>query len=179
MAVWKVDIEKFYLGEYWTNVYYVEAATLDDAALIGNDIVPIEESITNSAVLFTKFRTSDLTPGTDVFTTTIINEQGDIAESPAIMLALFNVVRFDLSVPVGRPGRKYIRGSLSEAGVAFNDVIPASITFYNDNYAVPLAALAGVVAKDGQEITSVTTYPKVGMRQLRRGSKRKALPVLP
>lgn len=178
MAVWKVDIEKLMEGEYWTNVYYVEADTLEDASLIGNEIVGIEESITLDLVTFTKFRTSDLTPNTDVYITTIVNETGDVASGGQDPLPLFNVVRFDLSVPVGRPGRKYMRGVLADSTQNFNSLTPAMITVLNDNYAVPLAGLVGVVNKDGQALSTVTTFPFVGMRQLRRGSKRKATPVI-
>lgn len=178
MAVWKVDIEKFYLGEYWTNVYYVEAATLDDAANIGNSIVPLEESVTLDDILFTKYRTSDLVPGTDNFVTNIINEFGDVVNDATVILPLFNVVRVDLSVGVGRPGRKYLRGVLNEGHIEFNALSSAIITFMNDNYCVPLATLGGIVLKDGTPVTSVVVNPNVGMRQLRRGSKRKAVPVI-
>jgi hypothetical protein len=178
MSVWQVDIEKFYQGEYWTNVYYVEADTLLDAAAIGDAIVPIEESITNPVITFTKYRTSDLTPGTDIYITTVINEPGESTQAMGTLLPLFNVVRVDLSSGVGRPGRKYLRGCMGEADMDYNTIVPASVTYFTDHYAVPLGALAGVVMKDGSDILTADVWPQIGMRQLRRGSKRKAVPII-
>jgi hypothetical protein len=179
MAVWKIDIEKSFQGETWTNVYYVEADTLQDAADIGDAIVPIEESITSAGVLFTKYRTSDLVPNTDNFITSVINEFGDRAIDTVTLMPLFVVARCDLSVGVGRPGRKYLRGVLYEQDVRFGAIETTAVTLINDNYTVPLAEVTGLCLEDGTPVLEVTLNPVPGMRQLRRGSKRKATPVIP
>lgn len=173
-GLWVVDTEKLYQGEYWTNRYIVAAADLMAAHSIGNAIVGLERTITHVNCLFTKYRTSDGVPETDVYAIQNINLFGQ-RNPNGEMLALFNVARFDFNVAGGgRPSRKYMRGVLTEDVVQFNTITSAAITELNNGYATPLAALAGFVDVDGQEITQGALYPFVAMRQLRRGSKRKA-----
>jgi hypothetical protein len=63
---------------------------------------------------------------------------------------------------------------MGEGQIQFNTIDPGTLTNINTNYAQGLVDLLGFVDVDGQEITSGSVYPFVGMRQLRRGSKRKA-----
>lgn len=179
MTLWKIDIEKVHLGEFWTNRYIVDANDLGAAHLIGGDIVEIEQTVHKSPVTFTKYRTSDMSVGTDIYTTTNINQPG-LDANIVSYLPLFNVVRVDFStVGSGRPSRKYLRVLIDEAnqnnGVLVNDFI----AFMNTNYASLMQGLQGFVDVDGQAISNGSTYPLVAMRQLRRGSKRRVEPVLP
>lgn len=173
-GLWVVDSEKVYQGEYWTNRYIVQAPDLAAAHAIAMGIVATERSAHQVQVLFTKVRTSDGQPNTDVYQVTNINEFGQRAAT-GDLLPLFNVVRVDFNVSGGgRPSRKYLRGILTESDISFNTIITGTVTSLETLYATPLAALTGFVDVDGQEIVSGQVYPNVAMRQLRRGSKRKA-----
>jgi len=121
MPVFKVDIEKQYGTEFWTNVYYVDAASLTLAHAVAAEIVNAEQEIHLVSVNFTKYRTSDLLPDTDQYISTALNSPGErgFAGDP---LPLFNVVRVELSVGIGRPGRKYLRGILCEGDITFNSI---------------------------------------------------------
>lgn len=178
MPLFKVDIEKLYQTEYWTNVYYVEADDVASAHVVGAEIAEIERQITDTDVTFTKYRTSDVLPLTDVFITTPLNVPG-LRANDAVLLPLFNVLRADLQTAIGRPSRKYLRGVLTEDSIAFNDVIPAMVTAMNTLYAEPLEGVEELRDVDGQTIDNVTINPKVGMRQLRRGSRRSVTPIVP
>lgn len=178
MPIFKVDIEKQLGTEFWTNVYYVDTASLTDAHTVGAEIVVAERSIHRNDVLFTKYRTSDMVPGTDQFITEPLNVYGALAvASPH--LALFNVLRVDLGVGIGRPSRKYLRGVLLEGDVSFNDIEAGSLALFQTDYADDLELIEELVDIDGQPIIDCTVYPKVAMRQLRRGSRRSTTPVIP
>jgi hypothetical protein len=87
----------------------------------------------------------------------------------------------DMPAPTGRPSRKYWRLPLEEAAVLNGQVEPTFVTAWqghvNDYFASP--ASAGVIDVDGQLLVSGTIMAPVGMRQLRRGSRRRVTPVIP
>jgi hypothetical protein len=93
-------------------------------------------------------------------------------------LPLFVVVRFDFAVGVGRPSRKYIKMPVPTAWPSGNVFLPAALTQANSLYSTPIIAVEGISASDGQEFISCSANPAVGMRQLRRGSKKRETPVL-
>lgn len=169
------EIEKAYNGEFWVNRYHIEAADLAGALSVLGSIYAVEHVVHDTRIMFTKMTVRTNTEGDYAFITQPLNTMGQGAHV-GDLLALHNVVRVDFGTGIGRPSRKYLRGCLSEGEVAAFDITPSIVTFFNDNYATPLAALAGYVDVDGQAITSGTTSPKVGMRQLRRGSKKKSTP---
>lgn len=174
-GLWVADIEKVYQGEYWTNRYIVAAPDLPSAVAIASQIVGIERAIYSNVILVTRYRVSDGQPDTDVYQVINVNLFGNMATPTTDLLPLFVVARFDFNTAGGgRPSRKYIRGTLTEGGIAFNTITPTTVTFLDTTYAAPLVALAGFVDVDGQEIVSGSVFPQVSMRQLRRGSKRKA-----
>lgn len=179
MGLYSVDIEKVLLGEYWTNRYIVEATTLTGAHAIGANIVEIEQTVHDDVVTFTKYRTSTTVEDDDAYFITPINQPG--AENNAgDYLPLFNVVRVDFAAAGGgRPSRKYLRLPLFEPQQSNGALLPGVVTFLQTYYADLLAALEGYVDVDGQELIAGSVSPFVGMRQLRRGSKRKLEPVLP
>jgi hypothetical protein len=174
-GLWVVDIEKMYLGEYWTNRYIVAASDLAGATTIGGTIMGLEKTVHQGAALFTRYRVSDGQPLTDVYQVVQVNAFGEKPGTNTSYLPLFNVIRCDFNTAGGgRPSRKYLRGILTEADVAFNNIEQACIDYLTTNYVNPLVGLAGFVDVDNQQITSGSVYPNVSMRQLRRASKRKA-----
>lgn len=179
MPLWQVDIEKVLLGEYWTNRYIVEAADLAAAAIVGDNIVEIEQSVHYNIVTFTKVRTSDRVPLTDVYAIRSINQPGILA-GLTDYLPLFNVVRVDFTtIGGGRPSRKYLKMPVPESAQSNGVLAPAFVTQVQADYADLMADLEGYVDVDGQLFSSGSVSPFVGMRQLRRGSKRRAVPVIP
>lgn len=177
MPLFSVDSEKFYMGEFWTNRYVVQATDLGQASLIAAQITDIERTVHLTTVTHTKVRTSDMNPLTDVYNVQQLNSQG--LREAGEHLPLFNVFRVDFNVVGGgRPSRKYLRGPVLEADCQNGMVSALARSTIETNYAAPLAALVGYVDVDGQEISGGQIYPFVGMRQLRRGAKRKLLPII-
>lgn len=176
MPVFKVDVEKTTNNEYWTNRYFVMADNLTAARDLGGAISVAEQAFHASAVKFTRFRVSDLEPDSDVYVTVPVNASGLQADDTSL-LPLFNVLRVDFGPPVGRPSRKFYRGVLRETHIN-GDAVSGLIIDLAVNALTPLLS-QGLVDIDGQIITSVRAALMVGMRQLRRGSKRRANPILP
>jgi len=178
MPVYKVDIEKRYSNEYWTNRYFVEAPDMAEATDCAQFIVSLERAIHWNLVIFTKFRVSDNVPNTEVFNTVTLNLNGqqNLGGEP---VPLFVVARVDFSVANQRPSRKYLRGVLHEGSFNYTNVSQAIIDFIKNSYADPLVALGCVVDEDGNAFGVAGVSPFVGMRQLRRGSKRRENPIIP
>lgn len=179
MPLWNVDVEKKLGEEYWTNRYVVEEATIQAAVPLAEQITAWERAVHATGVTFTKWRVSDRVPNTDVFITLALNQPGLWNPGAVEFLPLFNVVRVDFSTGVGRPSRKYLRCPIPEGQQQDGTLIPSMITFVNNSYATPLATAAWYVDVDGEAIIQGQTWPFVGMRQLRRGSKRRLQPVIP
>lgn len=94
------------------------------------------------------------------------------------MLPLFNVLRVDVTAAMGRGGRKYLRGVLGEEEITFNTISPGAVSTYETMYCNVLDGLDYLVKKNGVELDDWSVFPQVGMRQLRRGSKRRVTPVI-
>lgn len=176
---WKVDIEKQLGTEFWTNVYYVNAESITAAAPIANEIVQAERAISHISVQFRKFRISDIDPETELFFTQVLNVIGLRGTATNYPIPLFNVVRADLSTATGRPSRKYLRGVLCETDILGNGIEVTTLGEISVAYGDALEAIEELVDVDDQPFTAVTINPFVAMRQLRRGSRRRTIPVLP
>jgi len=177
MPVFKVDIEKEYANEFWTNRYFVEAPDMAEASDCAMFIVSAERAIHWTSVEFKKVRISDTIPETEVFNTIILNLPGQqvLGGDP---LPLFLVARVDFSVQNQRPSRKYLRGVLHEGAISYNLIASTFRDFIDTNYTDPLVALGCVVDESGNSFGASGVNPNVGGRQLRRGSKRTG-PILP
>lgn len=179
MPLWKLDIEKLLQGEYWSNRYIIEEASLATALLAAEPIVDAERSIHQTVVNFTKYRVSDMVLGTDIYQTVTINLPGLSTQSDQ-WLPLFNVVRVDFNtVGGGRPSRKYLRLPISEVWTQNGNLVNTFVSEIQINYADALIDLPQYVDVDGQAFSNASVSPYVGMRQLRRGSKRKLAPIIP
>ncbi len=177
--LFSLDIEKELLGEYWTNRYIVSAADLGAATTYAAFYYDRERLIHSSNVLFTKYRVSDMDPMTDIYQIVQPNAYGSRAFGAQEYLPLFCVVRVDFTaVGGGRPSRKYLRTPIYE-GDQLNGALAATyISFIETNYSNQLVLDTSFVDVDGQDLNSGQVFPKVGMRQLRRGSKRKLQPII-
>lgn len=180
MALYAMVSEKSHEGVYWTNRYIIEAATLADAVTTAGEIRTIEREVHYNVVNFTKYRVSDQVEGTDVYQ--IINDgvTGDLTiEGTPDWLPKFCRTRVDFNTDGGgRPSRKYLCPPMHEGIQQNADLTSSWRTFVQTNYVAPLVALTGFVDVDGQAFGSGSVSQPVGMHQLRRGSRRRATPVI-
>lgn len=178
MALFKIDTEKQYLTEFWSNRYFVDAETLLLAQGLGNQIANAEILCHYDHVKLTKFRVSSATPGDDVYVIVPININGALAGLSQRPLPLFNCARVDFAVATGRPSRKYLRTGVTEGGIDGNIFTGDQLSALN-TYATTMASLDGFVDADGQGIIFGVVFPDIAMRQLRRGTRQKTQPILP
>lgn len=171
-----IEIEKVLNGEYWVNRYFCSEA-IGAADNTANAILNAERQIHFAPVTFTKMSLRTVTEGDEVYATAPINLPGLADLMGGQIMPLFVVARVDFQAQVGRPSRKYLRGVLDEAQVTTFDIGAPRVASINGNYASVVAALAGFCDIDGDDIIAGSVSPKVGMRQLRRGSKKKSVPL--
>ncbi len=176
MTVYQIDIEKTLSNEFWTNVYHVNVPDQSAAVSRAYIIVDIERAVHMTFVLFTKFRVS-------VYPS--VGGQGFIVPVGSsglypieATLPLFNVARVDFSNGVGRPSRKYLKLPVGETMQQDATFVTAFRTSFSTAYTMPIVDVDGLCDTQGRPLVSAALMPTVGMRQLRRGSKRRALPVI-
>lgn len=176
MPQYKVDIQKRVGAEYWTNVYWVNASDLGAAGDAAADIVDAEVAIHGTGVTFDKLRVSTVgSPG--VFISTGLSGTGTHTLE-GTMLPLFNTLNIDFTPEFGRTSKKYLRGCMGEGDIEFDEVSTGILTTQADTYITAILAVAGICDEDGNSFVTGFPKDKVGMRQLRRGSKRRAAPVI-
>ena len=147
MASFAVDVEKSLDGEFWTNRYLIEATDIENAVAQGAEIAAAEADFHCTPVVFTKFRVRDTNPSTDLFVTVPLNVNGEYVANSSL-LPLFNVVRVELTVSMGRPSRKYYRGVLAESTTTFN-AVNADLQEYVLDSLTPLLSLVSLEDPDG------------------------------
>lgn len=175
---WQIDIQKKLGTEYWTNVYHVARSNQAAAAAAADFWVGIERSIHSEDVQFVSYRVAPF-PGPSEGTIYPIGLFG--SRPTADSLPLFNVLRVDFPAPTGRPSRKYYRLPVREGDQANGSFTSAAMTDFINQFVATFEDpdSAGLIDVDGQLLTSATPMITVGMRQLRRGSKRRLQPVIP
>lgn len=177
MAIFNVDIEKKLGAEYWTNIYHIDAADLSTAASNAGHIVTAEVAIHHESVYFTKMRVSEQgNPGN--FISAAVNTYG-LATGEANLMPLFVVQVVDFTPTVGRSSKKYLRGLLREDLVNMDAVSPTYVNGPVQDYADDVMDTDGICDEHGNSFSTAKGSEITGMRQLRRGSKRRAAPVLP
>lgn len=181
MPVYQIDIEKSLqptagVTNYWTNVYYTNAASEAAAITTGQSVVTLEKQIHANNVTFTKMRTRLVSDLAQTGTVTVLTGTG--ARTASEYLPLFNVVRIDFGVASGRPNRKYLRLPVLEGDTTSALLTSAMKTLVANSYSTPLINTNAITDKSGQPILTAAIADAVGMRQMRRGSKRKVTPVI-
>lgn len=172
MALWNVDIQKKLGDERWTNRYILRADTITMADGVAQLIYNYERSVHSPAVEFERIRTSDRIPDTDVY---IINELHTFGlfNYDGERTPLWNVAVVLFETLMGRPSRKYLRIPIHESQMSGDNLGSGLIAALDQNYAQPMWQLPEFVDVDDQRFVGASVQPTVGMRQLRRGSKRK------
>lgn len=179
MAIFKIDIEKQLGAEFWTNVYYVNTTDIVLANTNAGVFADAERQFHRENVIITKYRTSDMTINNDQFISTPYNQAGLLGGTDET-LPLFNVIRVDLGVVgFGRPSRKFYRLPLGEQSQA-NGILSTQIKdIVKTELEGVLFNVGGTWSDEsGNQIETINIYPFVGMRQLRRGSKRRSSPII-
>lgn len=170
-----LTIEKVYNNEFWVNVYYL-SSELGSSASPANAIVAAERSVTCSAVVFTKYSLRTTVEDDYVYATIPLNLAGTRTSAVTPTAPLFNTVRVDFQAALGRPSRKYLRGCLMNTDLSGANIVAGVVTYFQTNYADVVSAVTTYVDVDGDDITAGAVSPLVGMRQLRRGSKKPVTP---
>lgn len=173
-APYQCEIEKVLSGEYWVNRYFIMADTLPGAVQQAQSILTIEREIHSQLVTFTKMSVRTTAIEDYIYSTVPINAPGNVSAGAAQLAPLFVVLRVDLGVAAGRPSRKYYRGCLREDQITTFRLEEVSVPFFQTRLDA-LPSVVGLVDPQGQDIISATVSPLVGMRQLRRGSKKKPI----
>jgi hypothetical protein len=175
---WQIDVQKQLGTEYWTNVYHCAAANQTAAKAVAAEIVILERQMHRQVVTFTSYRVAPY-PGPSEGTIIPIGQPGLLTGT--LHLPLFNVLRVDFPAPTGRPSRKYYRlpiGEDDQTDGFINEATRLTFQSYVDTFfAEPESD--SLIDVDGQPLTSGVVMRAVGMRQLRRGSRRRLLPVIP
>lgn len=172
-----LHIEKQLGAETWVNRYFLSNPSIESALFTAQAIVDAEIAVHNEVVTFTRYRVSDTTVGTDIFVIVPLSDVGAITHT-SDLIPLFNVARFDFPAGLGRPSRKYLRLPLQEGEVENFTIIAAKIATLNSDYGTALGDIDEYVDIDGEPLGTGVCQTLIGMRQLRRGSKRRAAPVL-
>lgn len=177
MAIWQLDIEKNLGTEYWTNVYYCNQPDQAGAVAAANFVAAQEQDFHLQAVQFTKFRVRPYPAGGASGTVYPLGYQGERIATD--YLPLFNTVNVILAVAVGRPSRKYYRCPLDVEDNNGGNLAPASLAYFNAAIGEVFAAgsPANLCDESGQPILASGVVPTIGMRQLRRGSRRRVAPI--
>lgn len=176
MPLFQLEIEKVYNGEYWVNRYMLTAATLSGTGSPAAAILNAERAIHDDRILFTKFNVRTAAAGDDSYITVPVNLMGNFAANGFDLMPLFAVVRVDFAAATGRPSRKYLRGVAKENQVDGFTFASNVVTSWQTSYANVVAAVTEFCDVDGDDIVSGAVSPKIGMRQLRRGSKKTVTP---
>jgi len=177
MPIYQIDVQAQLAGEYFSNVWHVNATDYVQALGWADAIAEITASQSHSSVVVDKARVA-LYPlaggqGT-VRSYALQGGQGDYDYLP-----LFNIVRVDWQPALGRPSRKYMRFPVNE-GIQIKGIMsPGQVAAYQTGFVLAIQVqVPGLCDIQGRPFVDGVVFAQVGMRQLRRGSKRRLQPII-
>lgn len=174
MAVFQIDIQKRLGNEFWTNRYFTDAAILAEAHVNAQTVMNQERSFHGDAVEFVSYRTSTIAEGDDVFLSSPISLFG--AVSFGNYLPLFNVVKVQLTTAGTRPYFKLYRGCLFEENTTGSLIDAATVDLVGDG----ISGMIDIITSGlGVLFGGYAVNPRIQMRQLRRGKRKRSGPVIP
>lgn len=178
MSVFKVDFQFRYQTEYWTNKLYVTAPdTATVRTWVTGEIGPILAGAVQNSITLEKARITELPFVRNHYTDVPLNLPGGGGATPPA--PLFNVVRWQFGQNVGRQTFHYFRGSITPSNIGSDQNFTPAAKTYNDAIVNQVGdTTLPITDRNGNPYISFTTALAVGMRQLRRGSKRKARPII-
>jgi hypothetical protein len=148
----------------WSNVYRLDASSLDVALTRGNTIANAELNLLWDNYELYRIHAETVTLGVGKTLNVVAPGLRDSAD-PDVQLPLFNTVRVDFSGPSGRPSIKYLRLPLIEAEVTGFNLDPTFKTLVEDTYADLVLGLGYVLNGQGETIDSYVVNDAVQMRQ--------------
>lgn len=173
-ALTRVTIQKAYQQRYWVNVYHLDTA-FDESSAALNALIAAERAVHFTGVLLTTARLSTVAEGDEAYITVPVNQFGQKNSGNTQVMATFIAARIDFAAGLGRPSRKFIRGSLQEEEVNGWDISGPGAAAYA-TYGAAVVAVPGICDVDGEALTGYAVYPQITGRQHRRGSKKKNPP---
>lgn len=174
MPLFYVDIEKRLNSEFWSNRYIIRSPSFAEAIEAGEDFVNIERVFHAQQVTFNRVRTSTAVSDDETYHIATLGVNG-LRDPGTSLLPLFNTLRVDFTALSGRPSRKFYRGVLSEGDIN-GDAIVTDFDMtarWGNQLALPEGP-AGIVDPQDTLLVAVVQHPFVQMRQLRRGTRRRA-----
>lgn len=176
MALYKVTLYKriFSVSEErpWTNVYHVDAATVEDALDHAESIVEIERLVHWSNVEYFRVSAKQDIPDGPAGQARIISELGARDATGENYLPLFCSVRVTLDDLAARPDQKYLRTPVMESESNNGALVNDTVDLVNTAYVGGLIALPWIRSSSNGSYIGGQCAPFIQMRQ--RGWKRAA-----
>lgn len=174
MATFQVDIQTLAGLEYLTNVYHVDAPSLSTAYAQGVAIANHYVKLIPSFWRVTAIRATTPTKGDGQFYSLAVNIPGTRGVS-GDLLPLFNRFRVIFAIGNRRPLVKFLIG-VQSTDLDGSNLDATAITFVNANFVNALLTDGDInlVGPDGSPVVGGNVALAIGMRQLRRASKRKS-----
>lgn len=177
MPLYKLDIQFVYETVYWTNKLYIIGTDDENAAEAAVAITDILATGVQNSVTIDKVRITPAPFTKNNFFDFPVNKVGSGgATQPA---PLFNVVRWIFTPPRGRSTNHYFRGGVTPSNIGVDQQFTPTAAAFNNALLVQLFDAGwSIVSHTGAPYAGAAASVRVGMRQLRRGSKRKKKPVI-
>lgn len=177
MPVYKFDIQYVYQTEYWTNkLYYIcpdMAGARDCAELVAGILL----TAINDSVTIDKVRVTPYPFVRNTYTDVVIGQPG--TGGSGVLAPLFNVVRWQFGKNYGRYVSHYFRGGITPSNIGNNQQFTPAAHAFNNGIVSQLADLSYILCDvNGFQYIVALANIRVGMHQLRRGSKRRKTPVI-
>lgn len=166
-------------GKVWSNAYNCVAADFPSAQVIGDAIIAAERNVHLNTVSFIYYRITITEPHDGEFTNVPVNLQG--LGGTGDYLPVFNTIRCDFAVALGRPSRHYIRRPIREdeqsGGGLQSDVRAALLSAYVDVLvALSVPTDNFLCDESGHHFISGSVYAFVTMRSTTRRRRKKVTP---
>lgn len=177
MAIYQIDVQGVLGTEYFTNVWHVNASGYAQALGWADAIAEVTADQSHADVVIDKARVALYPLNGGQGTVRSYALQG--GQGNYDYLPLWNVVRIDYQPALGRPSRKYMRFPVNE-GVQVKGVLSAGqVAAYQAGFVNGIGQqVTGLCDIHGQPFVDARVFATVGMRQLRRGSKRRTQPII-
>lgn len=173
----QIDIQKRLGAEYWTNVYYVNLPDLEEGLSAAIVIADAERAFHSQAIVFDKVRVSVYGPDVDSYITQPLGGTGNVTADQPI-LPLFCTLNVVFTAGLNRPGRKFYRVGWTRAAVDVGFSWRAAERNIAEQAILNMLQTVPLQDRGGGAYGAVVLDERIGMHQLRRGSKRRAQPVI-
>lgn len=172
MPIFQGDVQTKMGPVYVSNIYHLSTTTITAAHALVKEIAQVQAATFPAFWSIDSVRTSTPAPDDGVFISETVSYPGTRTPTGQ-QLPFFNRFRVEFACNVGRPGVKFLVGP-AEGDVNGSDFENATIAEFAEIYVGALFEIEGLTLckPDGTTFQSGALQRAVGMRQLRRGSKR-------